>query len=340
LIAVQTLDRFWYSLNPVALALWPVSLIYRAVVGMRRLAYRRKLLPSYHPGVPVIIVGNLSVGGTGKTPLVAYLVDVLRRAGYRPGVVSRGYGGRSSYWPRQVAANSDPREVGDEPVVLARRCVVPVWVGADRVAAAHALLRTCDCDVIVSDDGLQHYRLARDVEIAVVDGYRGMGNGACLPAGPLREPSGRLREVDFIIDAGIGWNGEYLMTLKGDRAVNLGDPRISRSLARFGDQPVHAVAGIGHPGRFFRSLQAQGINVVEHPLPDHHDFRIEDVLFGDERPVLMTEKDAVKCEAFARSWFWYVPVEAQVDPRLDERLLACLACCPVESHLLRTHTNA
>jgi tetraacyldisaccharide 4'-kinase len=307
---------------------------------MRRLAYRRNWLPSYHPGVPVIVVGNLSVGGTGKTPLVAYLVDVLRRAGYRPGVVSRGYGGRSDHWPRQVVADSDPREVGDEPVVLARRCDVPVWVGADRVAAAAALLRASESDVIVSDDGLQHYRLERDVEIAVVDGYRGLGNGACLPAGPLREPSSRLREVDFIVAAGIGWKGEYLMTLKGNRAVNLGDPRISRPLAQFGDQSAHAVAGIGNPRRFFRSLQAQGINVVEHPLPDHHDFRVEDLLFGDERPVLMTEKDAVKCEAFARNWFWYVPVEAQVDPQLDKRLLARLACCPTESHLLRTHTNA
>lgn len=306
---------------------------------MRRLAYRRKLLPSYHPGAPVIVVGNLSVGGTGKTPLVAYLVDVLRRAGYRPGVVSRGYGGRSSHWPRQVVADSDPHEVGDEPVVLARRRI-PVWVGPDRVAAANALLRACDCDVILADDGLQHYRLARDVEIAVVDGYRGMGNGACLPAGPLREPAARLQEVDFIIDAGIGWSGQYLMTLKGNRAVNLGDPRISRSLAQFGDQPVHAVAGIGNPRRFFRSLQAQGINVVEHPLPDHHHFRIEDLLFGDEHPVLMTEKDAVKCETFARSWFWYVPVEARVDPQLETKLLARLACCPTENQPSRTYTNA
>ncbi|MBS1247916.1 MAG: tetraacyldisaccharide 4-kinase, partial [Proteobacteria bacterium] len=196
------LDRYGYSLNGVAVLLWPLSLLFGLAVRVRRLLYQNGLLPSEAIPVPLIVVGNISVGGTGKTPLVARLVELLRDAGYQPGVISRGYGGQSAQWPQQVRADSNPRLVGDEPVLLARRCRCPIMVGPDRVAAARTLLDTHGCNVILSDDGLQHYRLQRDLEIAVVDGFRRLGNSACLPAGPLREPPSRLREVDFVVGNG------------------------------------------------------------------------------------------------------------------------------------------
>ena len=325
--SMPRLDRYWYSLNPVAIILWPVGLLFCGVAMLRRLAYQRGLCKWHRVGVPVIVVGNLSVGGSGKTPLVVRLVEVLREAGYRPGIISRGYGGQSQDWPRQVGANSDPREVGDEPVLLARRCRCPVAVAPDRVAAAQALLKHSDCNVILADDGLQHYRLARDIEIVVIDGTRRLGNGACLPAGPLREPVGRLRSVDFVVGNGAVQRGEYLMTLVGERAVNLVDPHVTCSLAGFRREQVHAVAGIGNPGRFFRYLQARNIRILEHAFPDHHSFVAADLDFQDHQPVLMTEKDAIKCERLAQDRFWYVPVEARLDPEFERRLLARLAHC-------------
>ncbi|MCC9002187.1 MAG: tetraacyldisaccharide 4'-kinase, partial [Candidatus Competibacter sp.] len=214
------LDRYGYSLNLVAVLLWPLSLLFGLVARIRRFLYRNNVLKSVGLSVPVIVVGNISVGGTGKTPLVAQLVELLRDAGYKPGVVGRGYGGQSTQWPRSVMADSDPVQVGDEPVLLARRCRCPVVVGPDRVVAAQLLYETYDCNVIISDDGLQHYRLRRDIEIAVVDGFRRFGNAACLPAGPLREPPSRLREVDFVVSNGAARGQEYLMSLCGEIALN------------------------------------------------------------------------------------------------------------------------
>lgn len=324
------LERYWYSYNPVALLLWPLGLAFAGVAALRRLAYRTKLLKRCRVLVPVIVVGNLSVGGTGKTPLVIRLVEVLRAAGYRPAVVSRGYGGRSRVWPRRVEPDSDPMDVGDEPVLLARRGRCPVVVGPDRVEAARTLLKEHDCDVLLADDGLQHYRLARDVEIAVVDGARRLGNGFCLPAGPLREPARRLKSVDFVVGNGGARRGEYLMTLIGERALNLNDSGVSCSLGAFRGGLVHAAAGIGDPGRFFHSLRQHGLQILEHAFPDHHPYTPADLDFGDELPVLMTEKDAVKCASWARDWFWYVPVAARLDPELERRLLARLAQRPSE----------
>lgn len=319
---MKRLERCWYSLNPVSLALWPVGLLFCGIAILRRLAYRWQLLKQYAVGVPVIVVGNLTVGGSGKTPLVIRLIELLHEADHRPGIISRGYKGRAQEWPRSVGPDSDPNEVGDEPVLLAQRCHCPVVVGPDRVAAAQALLKTHDCDVIVSDDGLQHYRLKRDLEIAVIDGNRRLGNGFCLPAGPLREPPRRLRSVDFVVGNGAVRDGEYLMKLEGERAVNLTDTSITCSLASFRSSPVHAVAGIGNPSRFFRYLQERGIRTVEHPFPDHHSFVGSDLDFGDDLPLLMTEKDAVKCRKLAWDACWYVPVRARLDADLERRLLA------------------
>jgi len=323
---MRRLDRYWDSLNLAVLLLWPLSLGFGAAVRLRRLAYQRGWFKSCRVNAPVIVVGNITVGGAGKTPLVIWLVEVLRDAGYRPGVVSRGYGGRSPCWPQRVEADSDPREVGDEPVLLARRCRCPVVVAPDRVAAARTLLADYPCDVILCDDGLQHYRLARDLEIAVIDGARGLGNGFLLPAGPLREPPGRLASVDFVVsNHGAPRTGAFRMTLAAGQAVNLADPGLTRPLASFRGGAVRAVAGIGNPGRFFSLLQDFGIRILEQPFPDHHPFTAADLDFADRLPVLMTEKDAVKCQSLARDTFWYVPVAARVDPELPTRLLARLA---------------
>jgi len=333
------LDRYGYSLNGVAVLLWPLSLLFGLAARVRRLLYLHGLRCSEAVPVPLIVVGNITVGGAGKTPLVARLVDLLRDAGYQPGVISRGYGGQSAQWPQQVRADSNPRLVGDEPVLLARRCRCPIVVGPDRVAAARALLDTHGCNVILSDDGLQHYRLQRDLEIAVVDGFRRLGNGACLPAGPLREPPSRLREVDFVVGNGAARGDEYLMSLRGDRAVNLTDPGISVSLAGFSQSTVHAVAGIGDPGRFFDQLRHARLRILEHPFPDHHAFRPEDLHFPQDLPVLMTEKDAVKCQTFAPEGCWYVPVSARLEPAFEEDLLKRLASVAMAKGIRRAHSG-
>jgi tetraacyldisaccharide 4'-kinase len=334
------LDRYGYSLNLVAVLLWPISLLFGAAVQFRRWLYQRGLRSSAAIPVPVIVVGNISVGGAGKTPLVARLVELLREAGYQPGVISRGYGGQSPHWPRQVMADSDPRQVGDEPVLLARRCRCPVVVDPDRVAAAQALLASEDCNVIISDDGLQHYRLRRDLEIAVVDGFRRFGNSACLPAGPLREPLSRLREVDFVVGNGAARGREYLMCLHGDKAVNLADPYVSAALAGFRHGTVHAVAGIGDPGRFFDHLRRAGLRTLEHPFPDHHVFEPKDLYFPEDMPVLMTEKDAVKCRPFAPEGCWYVPVSAQLESAFEQDLLNRLASVAMAKGIRRDHSSS
>jgi tetraacyldisaccharide 4'-kinase len=271
--------------------------------------------------VPVVVVGNLTVGGSGKTPLVLWLVAELKRMGLRPGIVSRGYGGAQKA-PTPVTGNSDPAQVGDEPVLLASRSACPVYIGRRRRSAARALLRNHDCGVIVSDDGLQHYALRRDVEVIVVDGQRRFGNGFCLPAGPLREPPARLALGDYVVVNGRAREGEYAMGLRAESVVNLKDPEHVQPLEAFRHQRVHAVAGIGHPLRFFDMLRAHGIEVEDHPFPDHHPYRAQDIAFADGRAVLMTEKDAVKCRAFAHDRCWYVPVSAVPDTRFAAALLA------------------
>ena len=302
-------------MSPLTLLLAPLSLLFSFVVRARRLCYRLGLCKSTRVGLPVIVVGNLTAGGSGKTPLVLWITQSLADAGWRPGIVSRGYGGRLSAAgapPVEVAEASDPLEVGDEPLLLARRSRCPVWVGADRVAACVALQkRHPECDVLVLDDGLQHYALARDVEVVVVDA-RGFGNGLLFPAGPLREPVSRLASVDAVVSHGSAEKG-FAMSLAGTGFVRLADPGgAPQPNALKG--PVHAVAGIGDPARFFRHLESLGLEVKPHPFPDHHPFSPAELEFGDGLPVVMTEKDAVKCLRFAKPDFWMLPVRAEVDP--------------------------
>jgi tetraacyldisaccharide 4'-kinase len=322
---VPSLTDNWNSVNAVSTALRPLSWLYRGVIAARRAAYAVGLLRSRRFRVPVIVVGNLTVGGTGKTPLVIWIVELLQQQGYRPAIVSRGYRGRARHWPQQVRPDSDPVMVGDEAVVLARRCRCPIAVGPDRAAAVDALLQHSDCDVIVSDDGLQHYGLARDIEIAVVDGVRRFGNGFCLPAGPLREPVSRLDKVDFtIVNGGAVMRREYPMTIGALALRNVRDDSIACRPDEFPERDVHAVAGIGHPARFFQQLKQLGFTFSEHPFPDHHPFRPADLRFDDARPVVMTEKDAVKCRRFCADDCWYLAIEARPDPRVGMRLLAML----------------
>jgi tetraacyldisaccharide 4'-kinase len=276
-----------------------------------------------------VVVGNINVGGTGKTPLVAWLTEQLVAQGHKPGIVSRGYGGTSNSYPLLVNAQSDPREAGDEAVLLARKTGCPVVVDPDRSAAAQYLLSEEDCNVIVSDDGLQHYALGRDAEIAVIDGERGLGNGLCLPAGPLREPPARLQEVDVVV-------------VNGDHQLELGVPHMNMrvmvnsieplsengALDAPNSQTVHGVAGIGNPDRFFATLREMGFEVIEHRFDDHHRFELTDLDFGDSLPVIMTEKDAVKCRQLLieqiHGNFWYLDITVQPDERLLAKLLSKL----------------
>ncbi len=310
----------WYSPRPAPWVLRPPAVLYQWLLAVRHLFYRRGWLSSVQLDVPVVVVGNITLGGTGKTPLVIALVKHLRQHGWNPGVVSRGYGGRERA-PRLLREDADPRQVGDEPCLIMRRSGAPVAVGCDRPAAAR-LLCELGVDVVISDDGLQHYRLRRDVEICVADGKRRYGNGWTLPAGPLREPLQRLRSVDFrICNGGLPHQDEILMRLLGDHARRLDDPGCEQPLSVYAGRRVHAVAAIGNPQRFFDSLRTQHIDVVEHPFPDHHAFTADDLDFGDDLPVLMTEKDAVKCAALKTDRFWYVPVRAV----LPEMFLSALS---------------
>ena len=320
---MRRLDYHWYARSAWLLLLTPLSLLFRIVVRLRKFAYRRGLLRSHRAAVPVIVVGNITVGGTGKTPLVAWLARYLREQGYRPGIIARGYGGKAKQWPQQVRPDSNPSTVGDEAVMLAGRTQCPMAVGPDRVAAAAALVQHSDCDIIISDDGLQHYALRRDIEVAVIDGIRRFGSGFMLPAGPLREPVSRLNEVDLVVVNGLGACDEHPMRMFIGDAYRLSDGT-RRKLSEFRTEPVHAVAGIGNPQRFFRALQ-QDLRMMEmHEFPDHHHFQAEDIAFDDGHTVLMTEKDAVKCRYFAGDNVWYVPAEVDMKSafraRLDELL--------------------
>ena len=317
------LGKRWYS-SKTSILLLPLEWLFRLLVVLRRLAFRVGLMPSYAVAVPVIVVGNISVGGTGKTPLVVWLVSLLQKAGYRPGIVTRGYGGKAERWPQQVRADSDPVMVGDEPVMLAQRCACPIIAAPDRVAAAKALLNHSKCDLIITDDGLQHYRLKRDIEIVVIDGERRFGNGHCLPAGPLREPRSRLDEVDFVIANGLAGRGEFAMSLEEAGLRSLGNDGLVTTFDEFAGQRVHALAGIGNPQRFFQLLRSRGLEVIEHSFPDHHDYQPQDLDFSDTLPILMTEKDAVKCRRFANQQMWYVPVNAHLPEPMALRLLQML----------------
>lgn len=328
----RSTPRFWRSRSDWrTLLLWPLTWLFGAIAAIRRGLYRAGRLKVEHLQVPVIVVGNIAVGGSGKTPVVQWLVAQLRMHGYAPGVVSRGYG-RTASGVRLVAANDDAAQVGDEPLLLARSVACPVAVGADRAAAGRALLAAHPgCNVIVSDDGMQHYRLHRDVELAVVD-QGVIANALLLPAGPLREPLGRLASVDLVIAHGvlaaetvgaIAAVPVFSMALEGRLLLPVG-PGVVRAplpLEALIGRRVHAVAGIGRPERFFGQLEAFGLQVVPHPFPDHHDFCAEDLRFGSDDPLIMTSKDAVKCATFAPNNAWELPVTATIPDGAFDRIL-------------------
>ena len=320
----KSLEYSWYNNNALSLLLRPLSWLYCLIIFMRRLAYAMGLLKRHRLTVPVIVVGNLTVGGTGKTPVVIHIAHLLKRSGYSPGIISRGYGGKARSWPQQVRPDADPVMVGDEAILISRRSGCPMAVGPDRVKTASLLQQHSGCDIIVSDDGLQHYALQRDVEIVVIDGMRRFGNGLCLPAGPLREPVSRKEKVDFVITNGASSRNEYVMRYQGETLVSLNDPEQTCSLTDLKGQRVHVLAGIGNPTRFFEQLRRKGLDVIEHPFTDHHLYRAEDLIFNDDHPVLMTEKDAVKCQRYAADNAWYLPIEIEMNNDFDVQLLNLL----------------
>ncbi len=333
----EWLQREWQKLGGGALLLLPFAIAFRIAVAIRRFLYRSKVLSQWKARVPVIVVGNVSVGGTGKTPVVLAIVELLQAHGWNPGVVARGYGRvpRREADPLGVVAVypdvATPEHFGDEPVLIARRARVPVFIGADRPAAARALLEAHrEVDVLVSDDGLQHYALARDVEIAVVDGERRFGNGLPLPAGPLREPVSRLREVDAVVvngghDDSIPAKQRFAMRFGRERFAMVSGNReatVEEFAAAARGVQVVAIAGIGNPGRFFDHLAALGIVTRRIAFPDHHAYQPAELRLPGADLVVMTEKDAVKCGAFADSRMWFLRVEAMLPPEFDDFLLA------------------
>ena len=314
------LQRVWYERHApwFSLALLPLSWLFRLVVAARRIAYRIGLLSSIRVARPVVVIGNITVGGTGKTPFTIWLADQLQTKRKRVGIVLRGYGGYSDHWPRDVDQDSLPQEVGDEAVLLAQRTAAIVVAGPDRVAAARRAIER-GAEVVLSDDGLQHYRLARDREIVVIDGRRGVGNRRMLPAGPLREPVSRLAQADLRV---VSWRDGSARPLTPVPATIQACARLTqavaligcetRSLDAFKGTRVHAVAAIGNPQQFFAALQELGIEVAPHPLPDHAQPTADDIRFPDQLPVLMTEKDAVKCRAIADQRHWAVRMDVMV----------------------------
>jgi tetraacyldisaccharide 4'-kinase len=311
---MKWLNHIWYNPNSLlAKTLQPFSYLYRSIAAINSDLYSMGIKKTSHFPVPIVVVGNLTVGGTGKTPLVIALANLLRENGYKPGIVSRGYGGRAEYYPQWVDNDSDPHVVGDEPILMAQTTKCPVVVDPKRVRAVQRLLEHTDCNVIISDDGLQHHALARDIEIAVVDGERRFGNGFCLPAGPLREPIDRLQRVDFVIVNGEPHANEFEMSLQAEPIYNLSQPDLILDTFTV-KQPVHAVAGIANPTRFFNQLRKMGLSIIEHAFPDHYYFQVNDFNFLSAKEfAIMTEKDAVKCQSFADERFWCLPVRAICD---------------------------
>lgn len=317
--------RIWYdSVQPWQLLLTPLSGFFGVVLRIRRFAYRRGWLACESVAAPVVVVGNITLGGSGKTPFVIWLVELFTAHGYKPGIVSRGYGGRATYWPQQVRIDADPKAVGDEPIMLAQRCGCPVVVDPLRSRGARALIETAGCDLIIADDGLQHYALARDLEIGLIDGRRRFGNGWLLPAGPLREPISRLEHCDFLVVKGRAQGREYPMKFTGYELISVTGERPSQEPQRFAGNQVHAVTAIGDAESFFASLRRLGIEVIEHAYPDHHWFERGEIYFNDELPVVMTEKDAVKCRGFANDNHWALRFSVEIGDKLDQKLVNIL----------------
>ncbi len=324
----QTLSRWfqdaWYKEMYISSTFMPLSMLYDDAMRFRAFLYRLGLKKKTRLSVPVVIVGNITVGGTGKTPLILWMAEFLKQQGYKPGIISRGYGGESENWPIAVTIDSDPQLVGDEALLLARRTDCPIAVGPERPLTGQLLIDQAGCDIILSDDGLQHYALQRDIEIAVVDGERRFGNGYTLPCGPLREPISRLQTVDLVVVNGEPeLENEFSMSMLGDVAVNLKTGE-HKALSDFLYLPSNAIAGIGNPQRFFNLLKKHNINIEAHAFPDHHKFLAEEIRFDDDKPVLMTEKDAVKCFDFCTEQHWFVPIDAKPQQQFIDKFLTLI----------------
>lgn len=309
------LESSWYRKSAIRFLLLPLSLVFCLLARVRRFLYRCGLMRVRWFPFPVIIVGNITVGGTGKTPLVIKLASILKEAGYTPGIVSRGYGGKAMQYPLRVTADTRAHESGDEALLLFRRCQCPVVVDPDRPRAVEELLQT-NCDIVIADDGLQHYALGRDIEIIVIDGKREFGNGLCLPAGPLREPLARMRDADLLVRTGSSSHGhDWSMLIKPECYVNVFDETVTRDLSSFAGVKLHAAAGIGNPDRFYNTLESLGCDFEKHTFADHQDYLAEDLVFDAGLPVIMTEKDAVKYELAgsqlpedAKSRYWFLRI--------------------------------
>ncbi len=324
------ITKAWYEGALWLYLLWPLSLIYQLVIYTRYHLYRLDIFNTHRVDVPVIVVGNITVGGTGKSPLVCHLVESLRNKGFNPGIVSRGYGAKlGRHQVREVFTHSISSEVGDEPLMLKKKLGCRVFVSPSRVLAAKALEKT-GCDIIISDDGLQHYALYRDVEICVFDGQRKWGNGYLLPMGPLREPISRLKSIPYLVVNGAknagsyGQSGlnqkEFSMTLHAESLISMNTESI-KPLQDYAQKTVHAVAAIGHPERFFNTLHEAGINLEMHAFGDHYAYKKSDFQFDQDLPIIMTEKDAVKCESFELNDAWFLPVSAKLNGDLAGQII-------------------
>lgn len=320
------LSKLWYSKNPIALLLLPFSYLYQFCYKVHKLIYALGIKKIYRSPVPVIVVGNLTVGGTGKTPFVIALANLLSRQGYKPGIISRGYKGKLKTYPKLITEADDPTQTGDEPAFIVKKTSLPLAISPNRAESIDLLTKSNLCDVIISDDGLQHHAIKKDIEIVLVDGERHFGNRFCLPAGPLRESVKRLNDVDFMVLHQSSLLADYSMTLKTQSIYNLCEPGKKFDYQKYSSVSVHAVAAIGSPNRFFSTLTKLGINFIPHTFKDHHPFRKEDFNFcNDDDLIIMTEKDAIKCKKFARPNFWILPVEACLSDKLVNSLLEKLA---------------
>ncbi|KGJ93556.1 tetraacyldisaccharide 4'-kinase [Colwellia psychrerythraea] len=320
---MRLIEKVWFNSHPAKWLLVPIllplSALFWLISTVRRISFNFGLSKSYHLNKPVIVVGNIGVGGNGKTPVVLYLIELTRLLGLTPGVISRGYGGKAPHYPYLLDENSTSLEAGDEPILIQQRCQVPIAVGSDRIASAELLIAQ-GCDIIISDDGLQHYRLARDIELVIVDGKRLFGNGLLLPAGPLREGKWRLPKSDLVIYNGKSsqdrqqkYTPGINMTLVATELCNLlTGERIKLKDFIKRNESVNAIAGIGAPQRFFDTLTAHQLKInKQQSFVDHHAFALADFSeFDDNIPLLMTEKDAVKCHDFCKENWWFLPVDA------------------------------
>lgn len=316
------MNKYWYrsSLSLFAIVLWPFSFLFGLIISLRYFLFRIGIFKVQRFSVPVVVVGNITIGGTGKTPFVIWLAHYLTSLGLKPGIVTRGAGGKNHYLPHLVSQNDPPNLVGDEALLLCRRTESPVVIGIKRSACAAYLRKNTACNIIISDDGLQHYYLGRDIEIALVDGERLLGNKLLLPAGPLREKPSRLKKVDFVIVKNCS-SAQYYMTYQQSHFVSLINPNHKVLITKFLHKKIHAIAGIGHPHHFLEGLQQQGFEIIPHVFPDHYHYKPLDFNFPDMYPIVMTEKDAVKCQDFSCDRFWTMPITAVLNDEFKKKFL-------------------